>query len=80
MVAFGTAIRAGLSPEFRKPTGTIRVPKITRTAERDREHLSELAILGWEVLTVWECELKDMTLIENRLKDFLEFKHATVRR
>jgi DNA mismatch endonuclease (patch repair protein) len=32
--------------------------KINGTIERDRKNISELETLGWEVLTIWECELK----------------------
>lgn len=48
-------------------------PKIMGNVERDKRNLAELQQLGWNVLTVWECELKkkviDATLeqLENRL-------------
>ncbi len=32
--------------------------KVNGTIERDRKKISELETLGWEVLTIWECELK----------------------
>ncbi len=32
--------------------------KINGTIERDKEKITELETLGWEVLTIWECELK----------------------
>ena len=34
------------------------VKKITRNVERDAENKKRLISLGWNVLTVWECELK----------------------
>ena len=34
------------------------IPKIQRNAERDTLNVSELQLLGWNVITVWECELK----------------------
>lgn len=48
-------------------------PKIMGNVERDKRSIAELQQLGWNVLTVWECELKkkaiDVTLkqIEERL-------------
>ena len=45
--------------------------KITRNKERDREHLKALKEEGWQVLVVWECEVKDDSLIERRLWKFL---------
>ena len=32
-------------------------PKILRNVERDRLNSTQLQVLGWKVLTVWECEL-----------------------
>ena len=43
------------------------IPKITRNVERDQKAKKDLEVLGWKVLTVWECELKKsvfMTTIE----------------
>ena len=34
------------------------VAKIARNRERDAEVETRLAVQGWSVLTVWECELK----------------------
>ena len=34
------------------------IPKIQRNVERDRYNVSELRRLGWNVITVWECEIK----------------------
>ena len=42
--------------------------KIKETQKRDREKEIELNVLGWKVITVWECELKPaikkQTLVE----------------
>jgi DNA mismatch endonuclease (patch repair protein) len=45
--------------------------KRTRTRERDARQLSQLESAGWEVLTVWECELKDGAVLEAQLVKFL---------
>jgi DNA mismatch endonuclease, patch repair protein len=47
-------------------------PKLKRNQERDARHLEELEIAGWDVLTIWECELKSMDSIEHRLIRFLD--------
>ena len=41
-------------------------PKILRNVERDLKNAEELRVLGWRVITVWECELKK-TLRDDRL-------------
>jgi DNA mismatch endonuclease, patch repair protein len=45
--------------------------KITRTTVRDRAHLKELRGLGWKVLVVWECQLKDPVKLQKRMDSFL---------
>lgn len=34
------------------------IPKIQRNVERDKENTRRLISQGWNVLVVWECELK----------------------
>jgi DNA mismatch endonuclease (patch repair protein) len=41
--------------------------KLTRNVERDRENAEKLGNLGWNVLVVWECELKDTYALSARL-------------
>ncbi len=41
--------------------------KITRNERRDKRNHSELAEAGWNVVTVWECELKK-SLLEDTLQ------------
>lgn len=40
--------------------------KFTRNIERDRDNEARLRQLGWNVLTVWECELKNTNAIRAR--------------
>ncbi|MCD0455110.1 very short patch repair endonuclease [Chryseobacterium sp. LC2016-27] len=32
--------------------------KFSKNVERDKKKINELEILGWKVITIWECELK----------------------
>jgi len=36
------------------------LPKFKRTVERDEKNQEELRQEGWNVIVVWECEMKDM--------------------
>ena len=45
--------------------------KLDRNMIRDRENVQKLAYLGWKVLVVWECEIKDREKLVERLKGFL---------
>lgn len=33
-------------------------PKIQRTQQRDQEHIAKLEADGWNVIVLWECQLK----------------------
>ena len=46
-------------------------PKLARTRDRDREHESALTGLGWRVLTVWECELRDLEAASDTILTFI---------
>jgi DNA mismatch endonuclease, patch repair protein len=42
--------------------------KFARTVERDREHTRALKRLGWKVMVIWECSLRQKpATIQNRL-------------
>ena len=45
--------------------------KIGRNRARDAEHQRALESMGWRVLTLWECELKDEAAVERRLSSAL---------
>lgn len=47
------------------------LPKLEGNRERDEKKQQQLKELGWEVLVVWECQLKDKAPLRTRLKDFL---------
>jgi len=45
--------------------------KLDRNIVRDAENYSALRERGWEVLVVWECQLKDSAALAARLQAFL---------
>lgn len=45
--------------------------KIRRNVERDTENIDRLAVSGWKVLVIWECEIKDVARLAARLRKFL---------
>ena len=45
--------------------------KLEGNVNRDRQHNFRLHDLGWQTLTIWECELSDLRLLSNRLAAFL---------
>lgn len=49
-------------------------PKLKRNVERDAENFQLLTMKGWSVLVIWECELKDIRQVENKILNFLEEK------
>lgn len=47
------------------------LPKIDRNRQRDASHSAKLTQLGWYVLTVWECELRDPVALAGKLRAFM---------
>lgn len=45
--------------------------KIGRNKERDARNLASLEQSGWGVLVIWECEIKDSTLLAETINNFL---------
>ncbi|WP_245889921.1 very short patch repair endonuclease [Fulvimonas soli] len=45
--------------------------KIRLNQRRDERNITELYALGWDVLVVWECETRDPSLLEHRLRSFV---------
>lgn len=44
--------------------------KLARNTERDKENFRDLRELGWRIVVVWECELKEpASLLERILKE-----------
>lgn len=47
------------------------IEKIRKNSERDLKNNGLLESLGWDVLTVWECETKDIMKLEQTINEFL---------
>jgi len=47
------------------------LPKLRRNQERDRENQAKLQESGWELLVIWECEVKDHARLHDRIRVFL---------
>lgn len=62
------ACKSGLIP---KTNREFWLSKLRQNRARDKKNLRALAEKGWDVLVVWQCELKDADLLSNRLKKFL---------
>ncbi len=46
------------------------IPKLERNMARDASTRRRLRRLGWGVLTIWECELKNMPKLQRRIARF----------
>lgn len=47
------------------------IPKLERTKQRDIENEAKLRESGWQVLAVWECQIKDSGQLAKCIQDFL---------
>jgi DNA mismatch endonuclease (patch repair protein) len=46
-------------------------PKLERNRRRDEVNMKRLREMGWDVLVVWECEMRQSDCLKRRLSDFL---------
>ena len=60
-------------PDRREPQSNQEYwkPKLARNRRRDAEHLAALETIGWSVLTVWECETRDVPTLAASVRAFL---------
>lgn len=60
------------SPNHPKSNIPFWSQKFERNQQRDREKAEQLTTLGWQVLTIWECQLKDnIKKVVQTIKDLL---------
>ncbi|HBE78100.1 MAG TPA: very short patch repair endonuclease [Firmicutes bacterium] len=48
--------------------------KLNKNIERDKQYLRQLRESGWDALIVWQCELKDVDRLIEKLQCFLNKK------
>jgi len=50
------------------------LPKLENNIKRDKIELEQLLKAGWETMIIWECQLKNMGEVRDRVMSFLEGK------
>ncbi|MFZ6813778.1 very short patch repair endonuclease [Undibacterium sp. Rencai35W] len=53
-------------------------PKLDRNIERDKANCAKLTALGWRVVMIWECELRDASDVSLRLMNCLKHPSDSV--
>jgi DNA mismatch endonuclease (patch repair protein) len=53
----------------RRPSSNVRFwnEKLEKNRQRDLRNQTMLAEAGWRVLTIWECEIKELPALQERL-------------
>src|SRR5438132_7786080 len=46
-------------------------PKLQRNRRRDKKNIEKLEALGWSVLVIWECEVRNLKGLNRNLSKFL---------
>lgn len=46
--------------------------KIEANQQRDRRSCRRLRTMGWQVIVIWECQLRDTAKVRERILDFLQ--------
>jgi DNA mismatch endonuclease (patch repair protein) len=55
------------------------VPKLERNKMRDQNNIQQLETMGWSVLVIWECEMREEDAVKKRIRAFLGRIGATRR-
>jgi DNA mismatch endonuclease (patch repair protein) len=50
--------------------------KLWGNVRRDKRNLNALRRSGWKVLCIWECELRNLSVVSRKLRLFLEGRRA----
>ena len=60
-------------PKGKRPSSNVDFwnSKLDGNIDRDKSNQESLRHLGWNVLTVWECETRDIDTLATKLTDFL---------
>jgi DNA mismatch endonuclease (patch repair protein) len=61
-------------PRAARPNSNVEFwnKKLDSNMQRDRATQKELAVLGWQHLIVWQCELRDVPTLTHKLEQFLK--------
>ena len=51
--------------------------KLHRNVERDAENQTRLREMGWDIMVIWECDLKDLKTVKSRAIRFLNHSAKT---
>ncbi len=51
------------------------LPKLNRNKARDEVNISKLKEMGWNVIVLWECEIKNEKALQKRLTDLIEVQN-----
>ncbi len=46
--------------------------KIARNMQRDEKNLLAYKADGWESLVIWECEMKDIDILKDKIRELLQ--------
>jgi len=68
----GHNCKAGKLPETRKEFWE---KKVNGNIKRDQKNKSELEKLGWNVITIWQCELKNNVIRNKTLEKIINTLH-----
>jgi DNA mismatch endonuclease Vsr len=50
------------------------LPKIAKNKIRDAQHISLFEEMGWDVMTIWACEIKQYDALVEKLASFMRYK------
>jgi DNA mismatch endonuclease, patch repair protein len=46
--------------------------KLYNNVKRGKKHIRELRIIGWDVLVIWECEIRNLSKTTQKIQRYLD--------
>ena len=61
-------------PKGRPPKSRLDywLPKLEKNVQRDKTNIEQLAALGWDVLVIWQCEVREADFLAAKLQNFVD--------
>lgn len=53
------------------------IPKFERRIEKDRSDKKELKKLGWNIIVIWECKVKNTSKLISQLEKISDFQNGS---
>lgn len=54
------------------------IKKIAKNKERDKKNIDQILLMGWKVITIWDCEIQQKGNMDNLIQKIVDLLHAAI--